>query len=141
MIRPWTRTSTTCSGASSTPSGAASSTLRSPSGWRSSTSTRKPPRPPAPRAQSCRCATTPRRSPPMPRITAEQRAELEAQLAEDDADADDYQVTVTSADGFSFTGTFKWALQLGLVQLPDAKPDPKAKPARNVSVFTQRKTS
>jgi hypothetical protein len=77
----------------------------------------------------------------VPRLTAEQRAELEAQLAEDDADADDDQVTVTNADGFTFTGTFRRALQLGLVKLPEATPDPKAKPARNVSVFAQRKTS
>jgi hypothetical protein len=74
---------------------------------------------------------------------ASRREELEAELAALDADegGDDDQVTVGNADGSSFTGTFKRALQLGLVKLPEAKPDPKAKPARNVSVFTQRKTS
>ena len=77
----------------------------------------------------------------MARLTAEQRAELEAQLAEDDADADDDQVTVTSADGFSFTGTFKRALQLGFVSLPEKpKPGTKGGTARNVSVFGPRKT-
>ena len=75
----------------------------------------------------------------MARLTAEQRAELEAQLAEDDADDESDEVTVGLPDGRSFTGTFKRALQLGFVSLP-AKPDPKAKP-RNVSVFNQRKTN
>ena len=76
----------------------------------------------------------------MPKLTAEERAELEARLAEDSDDDESDEVTIGRPDGTSFTGTFKRALQLGLVKLPDAKPDPKAKP-RNVSVFTQRKTS
>jgi hypothetical protein len=78
----------------------------------------------------------------MPKLTPEERAELEAKLADDDEDDDSDQVTVGMADGRPFTGTFKRALQLGLVTLPEKKPDPKAgaKP-RNVSPFGQRKTS
>jgi hypothetical protein len=77
----------------------------------------------------------------MPKLTPDERAALEAQLAEDDADDDSDEVTIGKADGSTFTGTFRRALQLGLVTLP-AKPDPKAKtPARNVSPFGQRKTS
>jgi hypothetical protein len=76
----------------------------------------------------------------MPRLTPEQRAELEAQLAEDDADDESDEVTVGLPDGRSFTGTFKRALQLGFVSLPE-KPKPGAKGTpRNVSVFGPRKT-
>jgi hypothetical protein len=72
----------------------------------------------------------------MPRLTKEERAELEARLAEDDdADDDGDQVTVSRADGSSFTGSFRRALQLGLVTVPDPKADPKAK---RVSVLTPR---
>jgi hypothetical protein len=77
----------------------------------------------------------------MPKLTPDERAALEAQLAEDDADDDTDEVTIGRPDGTTFTGTFRRALQLGFVSLP-AKPDPKAKtPARNVSPFGQRKTS
>ena len=73
----------------------------------------------------------------MPRLTKEERAELEARLAEDDDDDEDDEVTVTKADGSSFTGSFRRALQLGLVTKPaDPKADPKAKP--RVSVLTPR---
>ena len=77
----------------------------------------------------------------MPKLTPEERAALEAQLAEDDEDDDTDSVTIGKSDGSTFTGTFKRALQLGLVTLP-AKPDPKAAAkTRNVSPFGQRKTS
>jgi hypothetical protein len=77
----------------------------------------------------------------MPKLTPEERAELEAKLADDDEDDDSDQVTIGKSDGSTFTGTFKRALQLGLVTLP-AKPDPKAAARpRNVSPFGQRKTS
>lgn len=55
----------------------------------------------------------------------ERRAELEAELASLDDDDESDEVTVKRADGSSFTGTFKRALQLGLL----AKPEPKAQPA------------
>jgi hypothetical protein len=76
----------------------------------------------------------------MPKLTPDERAALEAQLAEDDADDDTDEVTIGRPDGTTFTGTFRRALQLGFVSLP-AKPDPKKAPARNVSPFGQRKTS
>ena len=77
----------------------------------------------------------------MHKLTAEERAELEARLAEDSDDDESDEVTIGRPDGTTFTGTFRRALQLGFVSLP-AKPDPKAKtPARNVSPFGQRKTS
>lgn len=51
----------------------------------------------------------------------ERRAELEAELASLDDDDESDEVTVKRPDGSSFTGTFKRALQLGLL----AKPEPK----------------
>jgi hypothetical protein len=73
----------------------------------------------------------------MPRLTKEERAELEAQLAADDADDDDSdEVTIGKADGSSFTGTFRRALQLGLVSLPKADDGKDKKP--RVSVLTPR---
>jgi hypothetical protein len=80
----------------------------------------------------------------MPKLTPEQRADLEAQLADDDADDDSDEVTIGRADGTSFTGSFRRALQLGYVSLPEpAKPKTAAKKdeTRNVSVFGQRRTS
>jgi hypothetical protein len=74
----------------------------------------------------------------MPRLTKEERAELEARLAEDDADDDESdEVTVARPDGSSFTGTFRRALQLGLVSLPKADDD-KSKGKPRVSVLTPR---
>ena len=80
----------------------------------------------------------------MPKLTPEQRADLEAQLAEDDDDEDD-EVTVTNKDGSAFTGSFRRAVQLGYVKLPAAKGDSaantdkgKTPPARNVSPFSRR---
>lgn len=75
----------------------------------------------------------------MARLTKEERAELEARLAEDDEDDESDEVTVARADGSSFTGSFRRALQLGLVTKPEPKTDPKAKPAR-VSVLSPRRT-
>jgi hypothetical protein len=79
----------------------------------------------------------------MPKLTPEERAQLEAQLAEDDDDDESDEVTIGRPDGSTFTGTFKRALQLGFVTVPEAKKAPakKAPAARNVSVFGQRRTS
>jgi hypothetical protein len=79
----------------------------------------------------------------MPKLTPEQRAELEAQLADDDADDESDEVTIGRADGTSFTGSFRRALQLGYVSLPAPPKDktPKKDEPRNVSVFGQRRTS
>jgi hypothetical protein len=57
----------------------------------------------------------------------ERRAELEAELASLDDDDESDQVTVGRPDGSSFTGTFRRALQLGLVTKPEPKPEPKGK--------------
>jgi hypothetical protein len=79
----------------------------------------------------------------MPKLTPEQRADLEAQLAEDDADDESDEVTIGRPDGSTFTGTFRRALQLGFVTLPEPKKPAAKKEAapRNVSVFGQRRTS
>jgi hypothetical protein len=78
----------------------------------------------------------------MPKLTPEQRADLQAQLdADDDDDDDSDEVTIARADGTSFTGSFKRALQLGYVALPASpKAGTKKDEARNVSVFGQRRT-
>jgi hypothetical protein len=73
----------------------------------------------------------------MARLTKEERAELEARLADDDADDESDEVTVARPDGSSFTGTFRRALQLGLVSLPKADDD-KGKGKPRVSVLTPR---
>lgn len=52
----------------------------------------------------------------------ERRAELEAELASLDDDDESDEVTVKRPDGSSFTGTFKRALQLGLLAKPEPKP-------------------
>ena len=57
----------------------------------------------------------------MARLTKEERAELEARLAEDEEDDESDEVTVKKPDGSSFTGTFRRALQLGLVSRPETK--------------------
>ena len=82
----------------------------------------------------------------MPKLTPEERAQLEAQLAEDDDDDESDEVTIGRPDGSTFTGTFKRALQLGFVTVPEKMPEKKTPakktPAtRNVSVFGQRRTS
>ena len=64
----------------------------------------------------------------MARMSKEARAELERQLAEDDAADDDTdEVEVGQKDGSYFKGTFRRALELGLVTRPAPKPDPKDK--------------
>ena len=55
----------------------------------------------------------------MARLSKEERAELEARLAEDDEDDESDEVTLKKPDGSSFTGTFRRALQLGLVARPE----------------------
>ena len=77
----------------------------------------------------------------MAKLTAEERAELEARLAEDDDDDEADEVTVSKPDGSSFTGTFLRARQLGLVTVPEPKADPKAKAPARVSVLSPRRTS
>jgi hypothetical protein len=57
----------------------------------------------------------------------ERRAELEAELAALDDDDESDTVTVSRADGSSFTGTFRRALQLGLVSKPEPKTPAKDK--------------
>jgi len=76
----------------------------------------------------------------MPKLTPEERAELEAKLAEDDEDDDSDQVSIGRPDGSTFTGTFRRALQLGLVSLPEPKKTAAKGQPRNVSVFGQRKS-
>lgn len=60
----------------------------------------------------------------MPRLTPEERADLEARLAADDEDDESDQVTIGRNDGSSFTGSYKRAKQLGYVTEP-AKETPK----------------
>jgi hypothetical protein len=55
----------------------------------------------------------------MPRDSKE-RAELEARLAELDADDDDDQVEVGQPDGSYFKGTYRRARRLGYVKEPAA---------------------
>lgn len=58
----------------------------------------------------------------MARMTPEQRAELEAKLADDDADDDESdEVEVGNADGSYFKGSYRRAKQLGHIKEP-AKP-------------------
>jgi hypothetical protein len=63
----------------------------------------------------------------MAKMSPEERAELEARLAEDDEDDGDDEVTISRGDGTSFTGKFRRALQLGYVTLPEAKTPAKGK--------------
>lgn len=60
----------------------------------------------------------------MARLTRQERADLEARLAEDDEDDEDDQVTITRSDGSAFTGTYRRAKRLGFVTEPEPK-DPK----------------
>jgi hypothetical protein len=61
----------------------------------------------------------------MPKLTPEERAELEARLADDDADDDSDDVSVTFPDGFSFSGTFRRAQEVAAAHGFKLKPDPK----------------
>lgn len=84
----------------------------------------------------------------MPRLTKEERAELEARLAEDDADDDESdEVSVSFPDGHSFTGSYRRAKEVaaarGFKLRPDppAEGDPKGKPAGEVKRFSGRRVS
>jgi len=78
----------------------------------------------------------------MARLSKEERAELEARLAEDDEDDGDDEVTISRGDGTSFTGKFRRALQLGYVTLPEAKAPAKGKDeGGEVKRFSGRRVS
>lgn len=83
----------------------------------------------------------------MPKLTKEERAELEARLAEDDADDDENdEVSLSFPDGTSFTGAFRRAKEVaaarGFKLKEDPKPDtdPKAG-GSNVKRFSGRRVS
>ena len=75
----------------------------------------------------------------MPRMSKEERAELEARLRDDDDDEDDDPVTATFADGFSLTGSFRRiseaAAARGVKLKPDPAPDKDAPKDTNVKRF------
>ena len=73
----------------------------------------------------------------MAKLTREERAELERQLADDDADdAEDDEVELSFPDGSSFRGAFRRAKTVaearGFKLTPDPKPD---KPEGTVKRF------
>lgn len=73
----------------------------------------------------------------MPRLSKEERAELEAKLAEDDADDGDDEVEVGLGEGKYFRGTYRRAKALGYVKEPEAKGDSAANSDKeNVKRFT-----
>lgn len=80
----------------------------------------------------------------MGKLTPEQRAELEAQLADDDAD-DDFEFDYTEGER---SIRLPWSKrdtlhEFGFKGRPKAAPpkaDPKTAPPRNVSVFGPRRT-
>ena len=85
----------------------------------------------------------------MPKLTPEQRAELEAQLAADDADDDDFEFDYSEGDrGIRLPWSKRHELEgfgfKGAPKRPEAKKDgddDKTKaPPRNVSVFGPRRT-
>lgn len=61
----------------------------------------------------------------MPRMTKEERAELEARLAADDDDDDDDQVTISHGDK-SFTGSYRRARDVAGAWGMKLKADPPA---------------
>ena len=64
----------------------------------------------------------------MPKLTPEQRAELEAQLAADDEDdGDDDEVEYGNPDGTYWRGKVRHAKRLGLYKIPEP---PKADPGK-----------
>jgi hypothetical protein len=79
----------------------------------------------------------------MPKMTPEERADLEARLAADDEDDDSDDVSVTFPDGFSFSGTFRRAQEVaaahGFKLKADPKPadEPKGKSAGKGGTVTQ----
>ena len=64
----------------------------------------------------------------MPRMSKEERAELEARLADDDDDAEDDEVEIGLGDGRYFRGSYRRAKQLGHVTEPKPPAEPKDKP-------------
>lgn len=75
----------------------------------------------------------------MGKLSREERAELEARLADDDADdGEDDEVELSFPDGSSFRGAFRRAKSVaearGFKLTPDPKPDPDAK--TNVKRFS-----
>ena len=84
----------------------------------------------------------------MARLTKEERAALEAQLAEDDAaDDDNDEVEIGSKDGGYFRGSWRraqgvaaaWGIKLEADKPKDPPKDGDKKPAR-VSVLSPRRT-
>lgn len=78
----------------------------------------------------------------MPKLTAKERAELEARLAEDDDDSADDEVTISS-EGRTFTGTWRRVQQVAEAWgFPLAKPaeeaDPKDEGKSGVTKFGRR---
>lgn len=63
----------------------------------------------------------------MARLSKEERAELEARLAEDDDDDENDEVEIGLGDGRYFRGSYRRAKQLGHVTEPAPKTDPPAK--------------
>lgn len=61
----------------------------------------------------------------MPKLTAKERAELEAKLAADDDDDDD-EVELGFADGSHFRGTFRRARSVAAARGFKLDPDPPA---------------
>ena len=59
----------------------------------------------------------------MAKLTPEERAELEARLAEDDQDDQDDEVEIGRGDGSYFRGKYSRALKLGYVTEPARKDD------------------
>ena len=62
----------------------------------------------------------------MAKLSKEERAELEARLAEDDDDAEDDEVEIGLGEGKYFRGSYGRAKRLGYV----TEPQPKTEPAK-----------
>lgn len=60
----------------------------------------------------------------MPKLTPEQRAALEAQLAADDDDDGDDEVEIGLGEGKYFRGSYRRAKHLGYVTEPAPKEEP-----------------
>lgn len=79
-----------------------------------------------------------------PRLTKEERAELEARLAEDDADDEDDEVEIGRGDGSYFRGKYSRAKKLGYVTEPEPagdKPKDEGKTGGTVKRFSGRRVS
>lgn len=63
----------------------------------------------------------------MPRLTKEERAELEARLAADDDDDGDDEVEIGLGEGKYFRGSYRRAKHLGYVTEPAPPADDKGK--------------